>query len=41
MDRTEEMTSAYWRMRRLWAIEAGLMDRQIDLEVAMTHGRPL
>jgi len=32
MDQIEEMTSAYWRMRRLWTIETRLMDDQIDLQ---------
>ena len=32
MDMIEEMASAYWRMRRLWAIETRLMDDQIDLQ---------
>jgi len=30
MDMIEEMTSAYWRMRRLWAIETKMMDEQIS-----------
>ncbi len=34
MDMIEEMTSAYWRMRRLWAIETKLMDDQINLQSA-------
>jgi len=30
LDMIEEMTSAYWRMRRLWAIETKMMDEQIS-----------
>jgi hypothetical protein len=34
MDQIEEMTSAYWRMRRLWAIETKMMDDQINLQTS-------
>jgi hypothetical protein len=38
MDMIEEMTSAYWRMRRLWAMETKMMDNQIELQ---TTGDPM
>ena len=32
MDMIEELTSAYWRLRRVWAIETKMMDDQINLQ---------
>ncbi len=32
MDMIEELSSAYWRMRRLWAIETTLMNEQLALQ---------
>jgi hypothetical protein len=32
MDMIEELASAYWRMRRLWAIETKLMNDQLSIQ---------
>jgi hypothetical protein len=34
MDMIEEMTSAYWRMRRLWAVETRMWDEQLDQQTS-------